>query len=221
MCQCLPCSGRAATATAMRSQHNTLTWFEIAPANPLDITCVSRACLACRRRRRQRVERRRRRRLYREDELDCSDSRRSVASAGWLWDRNAITCSDRFLTLVHLISLHFLRSSCNSLSYGTRARTNTSAISTVADSVLRPLVSSARVRRDRPYTESRSKRPRTKCPRPAREYHRTPFTATYPATTGHCKRPKSPNSTTSSDSYVTCTDLPYSIHRYANLTALD
>jgi len=145
MCQCLPCSGRAATATAVRSQHNTLTWFEIAPANPLDITCVSRACLACRRRRRQRasndggggacIE-------DEEDELDCSDSRRSVASAGWLRGRDAITCSDRFLTLAHLISPHFLRSSCNSLSYGTRARTNTSAISTVAGSVLRPLVTS-------------------------------------------------------------------------------
>ena len=41
-------------ARRVSRQHNTLTWFETAPANPLDITCDSRGCLACLRRRRRR-----------------------------------------------------------------------------------------------------------------------------------------------------------------------
>jgi len=42
---CSVYSGRAAMANGAMCrarQHNTLTWFETAPANPLDITCDSR-----------------------------------------------------------------------------------------------------------------------------------------------------------------------------------
>jgi len=46
---------RRGAARRVARQHNTLTWFETAPANPLDITCDSRGCLACRRRRRRRA----------------------------------------------------------------------------------------------------------------------------------------------------------------------